>query len=441
MSEELIVQFRLDKDRIPKNQLNNELLGGIEVYPDPNRFQSVQKVSSEIVYLLDTSGSMNERFFATGKTKKEALIQIIKDMIPLLSTDETVSIVSFNTNAIVIAEHVRGDAKEQLDRAIEELANHNGQTNFENAMLMAQSIIFSSRQKKNKIVFLTDGHSCGGSDSRAFSIAKDLTNQGIVIDSVGIGENFDFDYMKKYSDLANGITERMDDLNNSKKLFRNIVKETQQTVITNAFMNIVFSKKLRDIGFYQHNPEQKLFSENISYNPDGTAHLQLNIGSLVSGKALEFLFECRLDTENAPSMKIADVRINYDCPIFNIKTEIVNTSIFLNFADSVKDVIHDTLPSYWKANIDVLITYNEASLLAKQGNYKEAAVKIKRMIDSSKKLGDQEKIKTCNNMLNKIMTEGKLSQDDLNRLAASSSKSSVLSTIHTGSTKNSPHTV
>ena len=424
MAYELQTSLEFNRDRILKNQFDQVVKGRLQIIAGQKN-NPLQKEKINLIFLLDSSSSMTTNYYNTGKNKQTAVFEALNQLVDIIDNRDTVSIISFNSQAIVHADHLPGSAKSGLKQALQNYLTDSGATNFEAAMNMAESVI-----KKNgenyKIIFLTDGQSVTGNDKKAFSICQTMANNGITTDAMGIGEDFEFEFMKKFSDYSGSKTENIIQSTQAVQVFKNIYANTTNVFLKKVFINIHLADNVRDVHFYMHEPEQKNLYEFISKNNDGTT-IQINSGDIEQQAFKEYLFDFTIDTPDIPSMKIGSSIVHFDCPSENISNQEQQQQLYLNFSDNIDEEINDHSIETAFKDIEILEIQNDLFKLIEQNNYTEAAVKLEEMANIAERIGDYDKAETFREKKNEIMRGNKLTQADLNILSYTSSRSSVQS--------------
>ena len=427
MAYELQTALEFNRDRILKKQPDQLIKARLQILAG-QKDNPEQKEKINLIFLLDSSGSMDEKYYNTGKTKRDVVFESINQLIDIIDNKDTVSIISFNAQAILHADHLPGSAKTGIRQALNLYLQDYGATNFEQPMKMAQSVVQKRKKENHKIIFLTDGHSVSGNNGTAFNICKDLAKSGITTDSMGIGEDFKFDFMKRFSDYSGSITENITELMSPTQVFKTIYVNTTNVFLKKVFINIQFVQTVRDVHFYMHEPEQKNLSEFIHHDKNGTM-IQINAGDIEQQMFKDFLFDFTLDTPNAPSMKIGESLIHFDCPSENIVNQEEKQQLYLNFSDTLDEEIIDSSIEQSYKDIEILEHQNNLFKLIKQEKYKEAAIRLEDMAVLAEQIDDFDKAKAFREKKNDLMRGQNLTQADLNTIAYTSSRSSVKSRI------------
>lgn len=430
--KESIINLTLikEKDMLKNNSPDEEIRSVIIVEPIQSMMQNVRP-GVDIIFLLDSSDSMQEKFYDTEKTKKQIVAEAALNSIDLLADNDTISVISFNTTAILMLNHERKSAKTKITEMINEILNHSGQTNFEEALKLALYICKNKINNVVKIVFLTDGNQFGGSENRALDFANEIVSSGVSIDVMGIGGDYNFDVMRKYSGLCGGISENIVDIKKTNIIFRKILKSGQSAVAVNTVLNILFASGIRDVKLFQTAPEKCLLNDRINITNTNT-YANINIGSISNGAPKQYAISCFASIPDATNKKIADVSLSFTNPATN-ENYSQDTQWFINLSSfSDNDVIFDRYVTDCFIDIELLLDYESAIKNYNNGNVNEAVKKLKRMVDSSYRLGKKDEAETYFEYLNKIANNEKLTQEDINKISYTSSRqSSVRSTILT----------
>ena len=117
--------------------------------------------SVHIIMLVDTSGSMEDN------GKLESVKKSLRFMLSLLSSEDRLSLITFDNDATLILNKVVPDAA-NLDATLYKInmLHVDGSTNMSAGLLEARSVIESvDSGRKQGIILLTDGHANVGSST------------------------------------------------------------------------------------------------------------------------------------------------------------------------------------------------------------------------------------------------------------------------------------
>lgn len=155
-----------------------------------------------VALVVDCSGSMAD----TGKlTAVQAGLRAFAER---LRPDDEVALVTFATEARVVAHRrARGDGQ-WLAAAIEEL-QAGGNTNLLGGLLLGldELAVLDGAPRDRRVVLLTDGiANCGETDpERILAAASQRTAQGIDLATIGVGQDLDVPLLQRLADGAHGL--------------------------------------------------------------------------------------------------------------------------------------------------------------------------------------------------------------------------------------------
>jgi uncharacterized protein YegL len=131
----------------------------------------------DVVFVIDRSGSMMDGLLdtvsrknqSTRRTKMELTIEATKEIFEVFKENEEIGIISFNNGVEVIEElKPKGSInKNELFNHLDTISAQGG-TNMEIGMRKAIEMLLNSpnRQRKKKIVFLSNGCPSAGMDEQ-----------------------------------------------------------------------------------------------------------------------------------------------------------------------------------------------------------------------------------------------------------------------------------
>ena len=221
------VPFRVTTEMAPApwNTKHTLLQIGIKGYDVPH----AQMPPANLVFLIDTSGSMNE------PNKLPLLKQAFAQLVPQLRAQDRVSIVVYAGSAGLVLAPTAGDHHDEILAALGHL-EAGGSTNGGAGIGLAYATARSSFIKggANRIILATDGDFNVGVDdvgSLKEMVAKQRVS-GIALTTLGFGEgNYNDTMAEQLADIGDGNHAYIDTLNEAKKVF---VEEMGATLLTIA---------------------------------------------------------------------------------------------------------------------------------------------------------------------------------------------------------------
>ncbi len=205
---------------------NTKLLHiGIKGYQLPKQ----ETPKSNLVFLLDTSGSMGQ------PNKLPLLINSFKLLLSTLKPDDTVSIVTYAGSAGTVLEPTKVKEKAKIIQALERL-NAGGSTAGGEGIRLAYQLAEANYDKKavNRVILATDGDFNVGISNREElkSFIERKRKSGVFLSVLGFGMgNYNDVLMQTLAQNGNGNAAYIDSLSEARKV---LVEEASSTLFTIA---------------------------------------------------------------------------------------------------------------------------------------------------------------------------------------------------------------
>ena len=241
-----------------------------------------QKAPSNLVFLIDVSGSMDEY-------NKLPLVQrAFRLLINELGEEDTVSIVTYASSDTVVLDGASGSEKTLICDAVEDLSA-NGGTNGSQGIITAYELA----QKHfieggiNRVLLATDGDlNIGMTDEGSLTrLIEEEAKSGVFLSVLGFGEgNISDVNMEALSDHGNGNYSYIDNITEARKVLLNEAGGTLVTVAKDVKLQVEFNPRkvngYRLIGYENRTMSAEDFSDD---EKDG--------GELGSGHTVTALYE------------------------------------------------------------------------------------------------------------------------------------------------------
>lgn len=153
-----------------------------------------------IAIVLDRSGSMQ------GDKIKHAKLAAIT-AVERLSSDDIISIVSYDTTVQIVVPATKARDKEAIRRGIESIEVAGNTALFAGVSKGADELRkFLEREKVNRVILLSDGLANVGPSTPAelADLGRSLVKEGISVSTFGLGLGFNEDLMTKLSSASEG---------------------------------------------------------------------------------------------------------------------------------------------------------------------------------------------------------------------------------------------
>jgi Ca-activated chloride channel homolog len=216
---------------------------GISVYPAPwaedknlihigikgYELAGIEKPASNLVFLLDTSGSMD------APNKLPLVRNAMKLLLDGLKPDDTISIVTYAGSAGTVLEPTEVKDKAKIFRALDNLHSGGSTAGAEGIRQAYQLAEQNFRDKGvNRIILATDGDFNVGisNDEELKSYIERKRDTGIYLSVLGFGRgNYNDALMQTLAQNGNGNAAYIDNLNEARKV---LVEEAGSTLFTIA---------------------------------------------------------------------------------------------------------------------------------------------------------------------------------------------------------------
>lgn len=238
--------------------------------------------ASNLVFLIDVSGSMNE-------ANKLPLVQAsLKMLATQLRAEDKVAIVVYAGSAGLVLPSTTGDNVTAIKEAIDKLSA-GGSTAGGAGIQLAYKVAKDNfvKEGNNRVILCTDGDFNVGlsSDDALEGLIEQERKSGVFLTVLGFGMgNYQDSKMQKLADKGNGNHAYIDGINEAKKVLINEFGGTLFTIAKDVKLQIEFNpaqvKSYRLIGY-----ENRMLAKE-DFNND-----QKDAGELGSGHTVTALYE------------------------------------------------------------------------------------------------------------------------------------------------------
>jgi len=265
----------------PWNPRTRLLQIGIQGYrPDPETIPA-----SNLVFLLDVSGSMN------SQDKLPLLNNSLKMLTRQLDADDRIAIVVYAGASGVVLESTPGDQHATIASALDRLAaggSTNGAAGIELAYAQARQGFIEGGV--NRVILATDGDfNVGTVDFEALvDLAERRRETGIAITTLGFGTgNYNDRLMEQLADAGNGNYAYIDTLSEARKVLVDEMYATLMTIAKDVKIQLEFNPDVvaeyRLIGY-----------ENRVLNREDFNNDAVDAGDIGAGHTVTALYEVAL---------------------------------------------------------------------------------------------------------------------------------------------------
>jgi Ca-activated chloride channel family protein len=262
----------------PWNAKRQLLLVGIQGY----RVPKAEIPASNLVFLIDTSGSMNE------PDKLPLLQASLKQLVRELRKQDHVAIVTYAGYAGVALPSTAGDRHATIDAAIDSLGaggSTNGGAGIELAYAQAEQGFIKGGV--NRVILATDGDFNVGtvSEEALKTTIEDHRKGGVALTTLGFGEgNYNDAMAVMLADVGNGSHHYIDSLQEGRRVLVDEMSATLLTIAKDVKIQIEFNpaqvQEYRLIGY------EKRMLKREDFNND-----KVDAGEIGAGANVTAIYE------------------------------------------------------------------------------------------------------------------------------------------------------
>lgn len=328
----------------PKTQL---LQIGIKGYVPP----VTEDKASNLVFLLDTSGSMDE------PDKLPLLKRAFALLVDQLSANDTVSIVAYAGSAGVVLGPTKATEKAKILAALENLSA-GGSTAGAQGIELAYSLAAQNKVEGgiNRVVLATDGDFNVGIDDPEdlVTFIRTKRDDGIYLSVLGFGQgNYGDDTMQALAQNGNGNASYIDSFKEAQKVLVQEVGGTLETIAKDVKIQVEFNpavvSEYRLVGYETRALNREDFNnDKVDAGDIGAGHTVTAIYEITPvGSGAELVDPLRYDNATTPtanvlpSDEIGFLKMRYKLPE-GTESTLIETPITKNLAvDSVSAAADD----------------------------------------------------------------------------------------------------
>jgi len=260
-----------------------------------------------LTFVIDTSGSM----------AREDRLELVKDslrkLVLNLDRGDSIAVVTFGSDARVVLPPTPATDRDTILSAIETL-QPDGSTNLEAGLRLGYSLareaFLGDGDGINRIVLASDGVANVGltdADGILNQIADDAAS-GIQLVAIGVGMgNYNDALLEQLADRGDGFYAYVNDIDEARRLFREDLVGTLQTVALDGKVQVSFDADVvaeyRLLGY-----ENRAIADDQFRNPG------VDAGAIGAGHAVTALYAIRLREDAAGGRGLGTVRLRWTEP-------------------------------------------------------------------------------------------------------------------------------
>lgn len=413
MTPHLVLQVALLRQHLLTR--NAETVNQVLVALQPARELTVGPTQSNIVLVLDDSGSM------TGQPI-EHVLGATRAIINHLGPHDHLGIVGFADDAEVVHPIVGRMQRDSLMRVTDPYVWSHGRRGYGTNMALgieraAEELRRHAHGNRiNRMIVLTDGFA--SNPDQTLAIAQRIAADRVSLVSLGFGGEFDMSFMDRMASFSGGACEYIDPRNTGAAIanFLDQLTSIQNQLTDNTRITLRFRGDHRITDFYQTHPKV-IYHGLARLGPDRSWSHRLADVERKAG--LEMLFTV-VHPSDAPGRKlVADVEVAYDLPAAGLVDQRLTDRVIVEYGDDER--------AFMTVDARVQRRYNDAfvekqQLRARQlieaGQHDDAM----RVLGTIKKRGNDEVRELAEGTIKKLRDDGGVDNEQLFRLKMGTQK-------------------
>jgi Ca-activated chloride channel family protein len=265
-----------------------------------------------LALVLDMSGSMYEED-GTSISRLKRVQDAAIAAIDKLKADDTIAIIAFANNALVVLPPTPVSDKEKIVSAIKNIENNDidpGGTAMNDGMRIALDEVekLAGPGRLSQVVVLTDGETSGEQDCRA--LAERAHKSKIHLTLMGVGIDWKANLIKDLAKISEGKWYYID-VNQAAEAERIFVEEFEQLAAT-AFMNVeIHLRPMKDIKVKRVRQVVPEIKELAAAEAE-ERHLVAQLGTLQKDQSARLVLDLSLPKRPDGKYVIAQLEVTYD---------------------------------------------------------------------------------------------------------------------------------
>ncbi|WP_325894933.1 vWA domain-containing protein [Grimontia sp. NTOU-MAR1] len=295
-----------------------------------------ERKASNLVFLVDVSGSMNE------PNKLPLLIQSLSLLAKNLGEKDKVSLVTYAGNASVVLEPTSGDNQQAIVDALKGLQAGGG-TYGESGIKLAyqQAKKGFIKDGVNRVILATDGDFNVGVTSldALKDLVEDERENGISLTTLGFGRgNYNDAMMEQLANIGDGNHAYIDTLHEAQKVLLRQMSGTLQSIAEDVKIQVEFNpdtvKEYRLIGYQNRKLRDEDFNnDKVDAGEIGVGHTVTALYELTlvgdQGRIDNLRYQQKQVDKSTHSDELAQVKVRYKLPgndKSQLTTQVINGS-------------------------------------------------------------------------------------------------------------------
>lgn len=416
MAGEIELRQTLARPYLPATQTPQVAYVLIEIVPTAVAASVQMPVS--VAFVLDHSGSMRGNKLRAMKTATGLALDRLSD-------DDTVAIILFNHETIVLVPSQPAAGRESIKRLIGGIRDEGG-TKIGRAM--AAGLGELSRGPAGvtrRLVLLTDGET--DKDERECIAMADQAGQlGVPISAFGVGNEWNDVLLAEIANRSRGEVEHLQRPELIEDNFQAVVRQAQGSIFENINATLRLVAGVQPRAAWQVVPLIK----NLGYKPLAERTVVVPLEQIEKDNRRVLLFELMVEPKPAGQYRIGQFEVDYDIPQLGVRGEKAKTDLILQITSDAaltKQVNPQVMNIVEKVSAFKLQTRALEDIDA--GNVAGATQKLQSAVTRLLNTGEADLAQTVQKEVQNLEQQGELSSEGQKTIRFGSRKTVRLSDL------------
>lgn len=404
MPEHVSLTTRLNKGYVPVTRTPQLVYALLTAKPGETIARS--RMALNFGFVLDRSGSMRGEKIAR-------LIDAVRLALGKVSTDDLVSVTTFNDRADVVAAGARMSEHRSLADQIARIRAGGG-TQMSRGLSLGLREVYRrfDKNRVNQVILLTDGQTYGD-EEQCLRLANEAGDHHIAIQAFGLGSDWNESLLDEMARRSSGNSDLIESPDEIVPLFSQTVERSQRAIVRNARVTLRLVSGVVPRQVWQVTP----VIANLGYAPIGEHDVQVELGELDAEQGKSLLVELVLPPRQAGRFRIAQAQLGYDLPL-------EHTSDVSGRSDIVVDYVTDPalVRTYDPTLMNIVEKVTAFKLQtraleeAQQGNIIGATQKLRAAATRLLELGEDDLARAANQEADNLEQAGQMSSGGTKKL-------------------------
>ena len=416
MAGEIQLRQTLARPYLPATQTPQVAYVLIEIVPTAAAANVQMPVN--VAFVLDHSGSMRGNKLRSMKAAAGLALDRLSD-------DDTVAIVIFNHETVVLVPSQQAAGRDGVKRLINGIRDEGG-TKIARALAAGLGELTRDPQGAlPRLVLLTDGET-DKDERECIAMADQAGASGIPITAFGVGNEWNDRLLTEIATRSHGEVEHLQRPEQIEDNFQAVVQQAQGSVFQNANATLRLVAGVQPRAAWQVVPLIK----NLGYKPLAERTVVVPLEQLEKDNRRVLLFELMVEPKPAGQYRIGQLEVDYDIPQLGITGEKARADLVLQITNDqalTKQVNPQVMNIVEKVSAFKLQTRALDDIEA--GNVAGATQKLQSAVTRLLNTGETDLAQTVQKEVQNLEQQGQLSSEGQKTIRFGSRKTVRLSDL------------